>query len=236
MDIAENAPAECHGVRFEVPVPMPHLGSRFSYRATIDQTLTARVAVELMNDEVHRSGAFSISSKGVSYHGRDRFGLFARSRVEVRFMHSLPVLLPAGVMTLRPLEGDASGSAILLPSRPGMTVLADLFNMLVDSQTAAFGTYWTPHITPLDILSLEMIDWTEPEKPRSSGVLLGSPYLDKRLHFGKADFTSIDNARLSAIVSALPLLGWEEMATSALRDLELGRLVSSAMHLCLGKV
>lgn len=219
------------GFVFEVPVPLPLLGHKFVYPLNLGQ-LKVIAYIELMMPDKQRIGAAKISSSGFAYHERDRFGVFAHSKVELRFNCELKALIERGIIV--PMRVGDDGMAIPNPGFLAYLICANAFNYFVDLQTIAFDTHWVPHITPEDIHSLALMDWwSDPKSPRSMGVLAGIPG-DHRFVFGiPENFPPKDPERIGSVLSKLPLQLWEEVFHNALRDLEVGRLRSSAMHACL---
>lgn len=220
------------GFCFEVPVPLPLLGHRSGYGLKIEN-IDAAVLIELSPCKA-RTGGLSFSG-GISYHDRDRFGLFASSKVQLRFRCSTEELVEAGIF--EPMEVTPPNTEhrvfILMPSETGRDVCSSAFNMLVDIQTIAFGTHWVPHITHEDIHEMTLMSWTDPSSPNSLGKLAGFDGAQKFVMGRPEGFLTANPMRLSEVMAKHPLTLWEELAHAAVRDLVVDRGRSALMNACL---
>jgi hypothetical protein len=222
------------GFAFEAPVPLPLLGHKLVHPLRIGSIETI-VYIEMKMCEAQRVGTMRLSASGsMMYHDRDRFGIFAYSRVELRFNCDLATLVKHNIVVPVPIP-EHEGAAIPKPGFLAYLICANAFNYFVDLHTIAYDTHWIPHITPEDIHSLTLMDWwSDPKSPKSIGMIAGIPGAH-RFVFGKQEhFPPKDPKRVGEVLSNLPLHLWEEVFHSALRDFEVGRLRSAAMHACLG--
>lgn len=219
-----------YGFSFEVPVPLPLLGHRAAYTLR-NELFVVNILLELKPIKP-RAGGLSMSG-GICYHERDRFGLFAGSKLEVRIDQTPDRLLELDLFKpLASFEVDGKLAYAIGPGVKGMDLCASLVNLLVDLQTTAFSSHWVPHVTPDDILQLSLIDWSDPGKPQGMGYMAGTD--NHKFKFGlQPGFPSPDPERIKHILKSWPLDLWEELIHAALRDLELGRHRSTLMHACL---
>jgi hypothetical protein len=220
-----------YGFSFEVPVPLPLLGHRAAYNAH-QEAFPITLLLEL-NPVKPRAGGLSFDG-GICYHDRDRFGLFAGSKIEIRIDRTPEQLVELGIYAiLMSWERDGKMVHALGPGKRGLHLCVSLFNLLVDVQTAAFSSHWVPHVTPDDILELNLFDWSDPANPKGMGYIAGTEG-NHKFKFGReAGFSSQDPERVRHILGNLPLELWEELIHAALRDFELGRQRSALMHSCL---
>jgi hypothetical protein len=221
------------GFTFDVPVPLPLLGHKLIYPLNIGP-FRALVHIELANAESQRLGAMTISSSGLIFHERDRFGLYAHSKVQLRFNCDFQSLASCHIIDLMRVP-EQQGIAFPKPGFLAYLLCANAFNYFVDLHTISFETHWIPHVTPEDIHSMALMDWwTNPKEPKSIGVIAGHPF-GQRMVFGQPEnMQQRDPNRTRHVLKHLPLRLWEEVFHNALRDFEVGRSRSAAMHACLG--
>ena len=219
---------------FQVPVPLPQLGRRICHPMRIGP-FNAIVFIEMAITETQRLGVSNLSASGaLLYRNHDRFGVYSHSNVEIRFQTDIQTLIDESLIEPISFEKDNKGVVALRDTAFSRSLCAKIFNYLVDIQTIAFETYWTPHITLEDIHTFDIMDWSDSKSPKTISASMGTPGNQKfSLRMGES-FPPKDMDRLCDVASKFPLQLWEEIINTALRDIEVGRYRSGIMHACLG--
>lgn len=224
--------AGVYGFKFSTPVPLPQLGHRARFGTKVSD-IPCGMDIELVPLKP-RFGGVSFSGNNIAYHEHDRFGLYAYSRIELRLHCSIARLLDEEIFAIMNIDAqDGASLEAIVPGVAGEQLCVELFNRIVDLQTAAFSTYWTPHVTPGDIHERTVMNWSSPQNSNSfgflTGVATGHKYVWKKPGFG-----SPDPSLLRKVLADQPIMLWEEIIQTALRDLAVGRIRSALMHACLG--
>lgn len=223
------------GFAFTAPVALPNFGHRIAFRAQYERveavTLIQQVSVESLGLGL---GLAKIEGPGLSYHERDRFGIFSRSAFELRFLLSLGEFQQMGFVEPACVTyQDGKPMGLLQPSDAGRAVCADAVNYCVDLHTVAFGTAWLPHITLDDLFNISVMNWTQPDSPQLISIIAGTSSTHSFI-FRPDGYPGDDPSRVQSFLGQFPLQLWEELFVIAQRDLVTGDLRSGMIHACLG--
>ncbi len=232
MDYEEARGLRSVGFTYEVPVPLPDLGHRFATRFEVEGQQAVLAVVQVPQDEP--VGGITMSGPGLRDHGRDRFGVFSRSQVELRFPGGPPVVEELGlVATMAAVKmPDGQMGGIIGPTDEGREFCTLVVNNLVDAYTRAHGTYWLANVTPDDIMSLRLVDWDDPAAPKVMSMMLGTG-TTHTIRFGRAEgYPATTPDRLFSELGRQPSLA-EDLLLSARRDMATRRHRSALASGCL---
>jgi len=221
------------GFAFTVPVPLPNFGHRIAIRGRCGP-LEVMTLVQQVSVKSPGIGPTTIEGAGLSYHERDRFGIFSRSAFQLRFSVSLGEFQQTGLIEPAHITYEAGRPmALLQPAEAGRAVCATAVNSFVDLHTIAFGTAWLPRITTDDLFDLYIVNWENPDSPQvltiSAGIGTKQTFI-----FRPDGYPGDDPSRVQTLLGQLPLQLWEELLVTARRDLVTGDMRSGMMHACLG--
>jgi hypothetical protein len=221
------------GFAFSVPVPLPKLGHKISIKGRCGSVQMVTL-VEQVSVNSPGIGPTTIMGGGVSYHERDRFGIFSRSAFQLRLVLPMEEFMRMGFV--EPIHMTSEGGkqiALLQPAESGRAFCAAAVNSFVDLHTVVFGTVWLPRITKEDMFDLCVMNWEQPDLPRmitvSSGIGKNHSFVIR-----KTGYPCDDPSRVETLLGQLPLRLWEELLVTAQRDLVTGDLRSGMIHVCLG--
>jgi hypothetical protein len=110
------------GFAFRVPIPLSSLGHRTAYRCRCGSLEVITLVTQNSHKSPRTAGPTTIEGPGLTYHQRDRFGVYSYSSFEVRFPVSPTELLNMGLLDTISV-GEDQGGATGYSTRRGRVAL-----------------------------------------------------------------------------------------------------------------